>query len=92
MFTQSPIPFPLPHFGQLLGVVQVRVGDAVHTLQVQAMNIVPDVIGHAAGGLFEEDGQFGIMVNMHAGAKDVEKHVHAAAEEAARVLQKRLMH
>lgn len=77
---------------QFLGVVEVRVGDAVHTLPVQAMNRVPDSRERAVGGLFEENGQFGIMVNMHAGAAEVEKHVRAAAEEAARLLSLRVLH
>jgi hypothetical protein len=84
MFTSNAV--------QFLGVVHVRVGEAVHVLPVQAMNMSPDSTGHAAGGLFEEHGQFGIMVNIHAGAAEIEKHVRAAAEEATRMLRRREMH
>jgi hypothetical protein len=77
---------------QFLGVVQVRVGNAVHTLPVRAMNIAPDSPANAAGGLFEEDGAFGIIVNMRAGAAEVEKHVRSATEEAVRLISRRALH
>jgi hypothetical protein len=80
-----------PNAVQFVGVVQVRVGDAVHTLPVRIMNIAPDS-AEGAGGLFEENGEFGILVNARAGSSELEARVRAAAEEAARLLSRRVLH
>jgi hypothetical protein len=77
---------------QLLGVVTVRIGNAVHTLPIQAVQMTPDAHEGAMGGLFEDDGNFGIMVRAHEDANEVQKQVKTAVDEAVRILSQRTMH
>jgi hypothetical protein len=76
---------------QFLGVVQVRVGETTHTLPVQAISTARDGEGHV-GGLFEDDGQLGIMVEASGNPVEIERAVQQAAAEAAQILARRFMH
>ncbi len=87
---------------RLLGYVQVRVGSQSVALPVQSVefatkddarvDVRKDVEGNATvGGLFEEGGQLGILVDSHASDAEVQAQIVKASEEAVRQLSKRYL-
>jgi hypothetical protein len=91
---------------RLLGYVQVHVGSRTVALPVQAIDFATnddargpgfvndrkDAEGNAqAGGLFEEGGQLGILVDGAASDADVQAQIVKASEEAVRRLSKRYL-
>ncbi len=87
---------------RLLGFVQVHVGSRTVALPVQSVpfatnddarvNERKDPEGNPqAGGLFEEGGQFGILVDEDASDAEVQAQIVKASEEAVRQLSKRYL-
>jgi hypothetical protein len=84
---------------RLLGFVQVHVGSRTIALPVQAVHFAShgdaDAIGAErnalAGGLFEEGGQLGILVDDDASDADVQAQITKASAEAVRQLSQRYL-
>jgi hypothetical protein len=91
---------------RLLGYVQVHVGSRTVALAVQSIDFATshdargpgfvnerkDPEGNAQpGGLFEEGGQLGILVDSAASDADVQAQIVKASEEAVRQLSKRYL-
>ncbi len=87
---------------RLLGYVQVHVGSRTVALPVQAIDFATnddarvnerkDAEGNGQpGGLFEEGGQLGILVDSAASDADVQAQIVKASEEAVRQLSKRYL-
>lgn len=71
--------------GQLLGVLQVRVGDRTFAVPVQALAFAGDREGPGnAGGFFSDGDELGIFVD--ASATDVSDRIRSAGEDAVRHL------
>ncbi len=72
-----------PHVSsRLLGYVQLRVGDRVVAVPVQAMKLDPDG-GKRPGGFYVEGTQLGIYVDGEADPQDVAEQIRHASREAA---------
>jgi hypothetical protein len=67
---------------RLLGYVQLRVGDRVVAVPVQAMKLDPDG-GKRPGGFYVEGTQLGIYVDSDADSGDVAEQIRRASQEAA---------
>ena len=76
---------------RLLGFVQVYVGSKTYALPVQSVRFTRGGETAAAGGLFEEAGQLGILVNGDASDADVQAQIVKASEEAVVELSKRYL-
>jgi len=82
---------------QLLGYVQVQVGSRLFALPVQSVRFHEGAASRSEasknvkkpGGLFEEDGELGILVDGSASEADVEAQIASASAEAVRELSKR---
>lgn len=87
---------------RLIGYVQVHVGSRTVALPVQAVHFASErdtrvndrkdaeETSHA-GGLFEEGGQLGILVDGDASEAQIQAQIVAASEEAVRQLSKRYL-
>ena len=87
---------------RLLGYVQVHVGSQMVALPVQAVHFASnhdapvnerkDAEGNSrSGGLFEEGGQLGIIVDGDASEAEVQAQIVKASEDAVRELSKRYL-
>jgi len=75
---------------RLLGYVQLRVGERLYALPVQAVRFERDS-GTAPGGFFDEKGELGILVDSEASDVDVRAQIESASVEAVRHISKRFM-
>ena len=76
---------------RFLGYVQVQVGARLFALPVQAVHFTSENDPVAAGGLFEEAGELGILVSDDASPADVQAQIVKASAEAVRELSKRYL-
>ena len=85
---------------RLLGFVQVHVGSRTIALPVQSVHFASNGDAGASsdrernadcGGLFEEGGQLGILVDDQASDADVQAQIAKASLEAVRQLSKRYL-
>jgi hypothetical protein len=76
--------------GRLLGFVRVVVGAHVFDLPVQAVPFEKDG-DRAAGGLFESDGQLGIIVDEAASQPQVQAQIEQATAQAVRHLSQKYL-
>ncbi len=67
---------------RLLGYVQLRIGERVVAVPVQAMKLERDG-GRAPGGFYVEGSQLGIYVDGRGDAQEVAEQIRLASEEAA---------
>ncbi len=79
--TQSP---------RLLGYVQLRVGEKVYALPVQAAKFDRDTDSQP-GGFFVEDGELGILVDGDASASEVQAQIAQASAEAVRHISRKFL-
>jgi hypothetical protein len=75
---------------KLLGYVQLRVGERLYALPVQAVHFDRDS-GTAPGGFFDEKGELGILVDSEASESDVQAQIESASVEAVRHISKRFL-
>jgi hypothetical protein len=75
---------------RLLGYVQLRVGQKVYALPVQAVKFDRDS-GSEPGGFFNEDGQLGILVDSEASAGEVQQQIMRASADAVKHLSKQFL-
>ncbi len=75
---------------RLLGYVQLRVGERVFALPVQAAHFDADS-STTPGGFFDEGGELGILVDDDASDASVRAQIAVASEEAARYIGKRFL-
>ncbi len=75
---------------KLLGYVQLRVGERLYALPVQAVRFDADS-GTAPGGFFDEKGELGILVDGDASEVDVQAQIESASADAVRHISKRFL-
>jgi len=75
---------------RLLGYVQLRVGERLYALPVQAVPFDADS-GTAPGGFFDEEGELGILVDGKASDVDVQAQIASASEDAVRYFSKKYL-
>lgn len=75
---------------RLLGYVQLRVGERLYALPVQAVSFDRDS-GTAPGGFFDEKGELGILVDAKASDHDVQAQIASASEDAVRYFAKKYL-
>ena len=75
---------------RLLGFVQLRVGERLYALPVQAVHFDRDS-GTAPGGFFDEKGELGILVDSKASEDDVQAQIASASADAARYFSKKFL-
>jgi hypothetical protein len=80
----------VPSNARLLGYVQLRVGERLYALPVQAMQLAPDS-GTAPGGFFDEKGELGILVDGDASDVDVQAQIASASADAVRYFSKKFL-
>jgi hypothetical protein len=75
---------------RLLGYVQLRFGERLYAVPVQAVRFERDT-GTVPGGFFDEKGEFGILVDIEASDADVRAQIKSASAEAVRHLGKKFL-
>ena len=75
---------------KFIGYVQLRVGERLYALPVQAVHFDRDT-GTAPGGFFDAQGELGILVDGEASESDVQAQIESASVEAVRHISKRFM-
>jgi hypothetical protein len=75
---------------RLLGFVQLRVGERLYALPVQAVHFDRDS-GTAPGGFFDEKGELGILVDSKASEDDVQAQIASASADAVRYFSKKFL-
>jgi hypothetical protein len=75
---------------RLLGFVQLRVGDRVIAVPVQAMKLAQDG-GRQPGGFYATPGELGIYVDDKATAAAVADQIRSASDEAAQHFGRRYL-
>jgi hypothetical protein len=75
---------------RLLGYVQLRFGERLCAVPVQAVRFDRDS-RTAPGGFFDEKGEFGILVDIEASDVDIRAQIQSASVEAVRYLGKKFL-
>jgi hypothetical protein len=75
---------------RLLGYVQLRIGEKVYALPVQAATFDRDS-GVAPGGFFDEQGELGILVDERGSTDDMEAQIAKGSAEAVRYFSKKVL-
>jgi hypothetical protein len=75
---------------RLLGYVQLRVGERLYALPVQAVHFERDS-GTPPGGFFDEKGELGILVDGAASEVDVQAQIASASEDAVRYFARKYL-
>jgi hypothetical protein len=75
---------------RLLGYLQLRLGERLYAVPVQAVRFDRDS-GTAPGGFFDEKGELGILVDSQASDLDVEAQIRSASVDAARYITKKFL-
>jgi hypothetical protein len=76
---------------RLLGYVQLRVGERLYALPVQAVHFDRDS-GASPGGFFDDQqGELGILVDGEASESDVQAQIESASEEAVRYFSRKYL-
>ena len=75
---------------RLLGYVQLRVGEKVYAVPVQAVRFDRDT-AETLGGFFYEGGSLGILVDSEASDQDVQAQIMNASADAVRHISKRYL-
>lgn len=80
----------LPTNARLLGYVQLRVGQEVYAVPVQAVKFDRDARS-MPGGFFDSEGQLGILVDSEADDDEVQAQILSAAADAVKHLSRKFM-
>jgi hypothetical protein len=75
---------------KLLGYVQLRFGERLYAVPVQAVRFDRDS-PTAPGGFFDEEGELGILVDSQASETDVKAQIQSASADAARYIATKLL-